>query len=97
AEEIKRAGVGYIATHQLNQMLEIIVQTIEIVGAENFDSVALYDTAQAYSQVVDGIQRSSLSETKRDAVDAYGMYEVSAADRDIFRISDDWIPIMREP
>ena len=97
AEEIKRVGVGYIAMHQLNQMLDIIAQTIEIVGAENFDSAALYDTAQAYSQVVDGIQRSSLSETKRDAVDTYGIYEVSAIDKDIFRIYDDWIPTMREP
>ena len=97
AEEIKRAGSGYIAMHQLNQMLEIIAQTIEMVGAENFDSAALYDTAQSYSQVVDGTQRSSFSETKRYAVDAYGIYEVSTIDRDIFRIHDDWILTVREP
>jgi len=97
ANEIKKAGSGYIAMYQLNQMLEIIAQTIEMVGAENFDSASLYDTAQSYSQVIDGTQRSSFSKTKRDAVDAYGIYEVRAIDRDIFRLHDDWIPTVREP
>jgi len=97
AKEIEREGSGYIAMYQLNQMLEVIANAVEAVGSSNFDSETLYDAAQSYTQVVDGTQRSSFSKTKRDAVDAYGIYEVRATDRDIFRIQDDWVPTVREP
>ncbi len=97
AEDIKQAGSGYIAMHQLNQMLEIIAGAIETTGPENFSSQALYEAAKSYTQVIDGTKRGSFSETKRDVVDAYAIYEVSAADKDIFRMHDDWLPTMREP
>ena len=96
-EDIKQAGSGYMAMHQLNQMLEIIAEAIETTGPENFSSQALYEAAKSYSQIVDGTQHGSFSETKRDVVDAYAIYEVRAANKDIFRMHDDWLPTMREP
>ena len=96
-EDIKQAGSGYIPVHQINQMLEIIAEAIETTGPENFSSQGVYEAAKSYSQVIDGTKRGCFSETKRDVVDAYAIYEVSAANKDIFRMHDDWLPTMREP
>ncbi len=40
---------------------------------------------------------SSFNENKRTAVDHLGMYEVRAAEKDIFRLGSDWIPIAITP
>jgi len=94
-DEIISAGVGYLSMNQVYAMLEIIADASEQVGPQNIDSQAIYEAAQSYSLVIDGVRRMSFGPDKRDAVDAYAMYETRASQRDIFRISDEWYPTVR--
>lgn len=95
AEEVISAGVGYLSLNQLYAMLEIIRNATEQVGPQNVDSQSIYASAQSFSLYTDGIQRLSFSDEKRDAVDAYAMYEARASEKDIFRIHNEWFPTVR--
>jgi hypothetical protein len=97
AETVIRAGVGYMAGNQIYAMFKIIADAAEAVGPENLHSQAIYDAAISFSLSTDGVQRLSFTEDKRDAVDAYGMYEARATEEDIFRAQHDWIPTARNP
>ncbi|NQT74683.1 MAG: ABC transporter substrate-binding protein [Chloroflexi bacterium] len=98
AEEIMRTGVGYMPMGGAYYvMVDIIRQAVESVGAENFNSQALYDAAQSYSLVVDGIQRYSFNETKRYANDSLAIYELRADEKDLFRADPEWIPVLQNP
>ena len=97
AEEIIRSGVGYIATVNLIQMLRMIENAVKTVGAQSFDSQALYDAAQSYTLTIDGWERYSFNETKRWATDLYAPYKVSADDETIIRQHTEWIPVVVEP
>ena len=97
AETIIRSGVGYMATNQIHPMLCIIANAVEAVGPENFNSQALYDAATSYTMSTDSVQRLSFDENKRDAVDAYAMYEARETERDIFRVHEEWYPTIRKP
>ena len=78
-------------------MFEMIADAVEAVGAENFDSQALYDAAKSYSLVIDGIERSGFAETRRYALSNYMIYKASAADEDMIRAAEKWIPHLVEP
>lgn len=98
AENIMRSGVGYIPMGgTFYVIVDIIRQAVESVGAENFNSQALYDAAQSYSLVVDGVQRYSFNETKRYATDSLAIYELRADEKDLFRVDPEWIPIVAKP
>ncbi len=98
AEEIIRSGVGYMPVGgSYYVLIDIIRQAVEAVGAENFNSQALYEAAQSYSLVVDGVQRYSFGETKRYANDKLAIYELRAEGKDLFRVDPDWIPVVYEP
>ncbi len=97
AEEIMQDGNAYIAIDLINQILEIIAAAVETVGPENFDSQALYDAAQSYSQTVDGVVHASFTETKRTSMDYLGVYEARAAQEDLFRVDEEWYPVVRPP
>ena len=98
AEEIMRAGSGYLAVAGLfYPMFEMIADAVEAVGAENFNSQALYDAAISYSLVIDGVERSGFTETRRYALTNYMIYKASAADEDIVRATENWIPHLVEP
>ncbi|NQT73014.1 MAG: ABC transporter substrate-binding protein [Chloroflexi bacterium] len=97
AESIIRSGVGYLAMNQIYPMLSIIADAAEVVGPQNLDSQVLYDAATSFVLTTDGVQRLSFGEEKRDAVDAYTMYEARGTDEDIFRLHDEWYPTVRNP
>ena len=97
ADKIIRAGVGYMVMNQIYAMFDIITDAVEVVGPQNLDSQALYNAATSYVMSTDGVQRLSFGEEKRDAVDAYAMYEARAAEEDIFRVNDEWFPTVRNP
>ncbi|MBM3132975.1 MAG: ABC transporter substrate-binding protein [Chloroflexi bacterium] len=97
AEEIIRLGVGYITTVNLYELLELIAQTVKAVGAENFSSETLYETAQSYTLTIDGAPRYSFSPTKRWATNLYATYEARAAEETIVRLHEDWHPAVTEP
>jgi len=95
AETVIRAGVGYMAGNQIYAMFQILADAAEAVGAQNLDSQAIYDAATSFSLSTDGVCRLSFGEEKRDAVDAYGIYEARAVEEDIFRAQDAWFPTVR--
>ena len=98
AENIMRTGVGYMPTGgTFYVIIDIIRQAVENVGAENFTSQALYDAAQSYSLVVDGVQRYSFTETKRYATDALAIYKLRSNGKDLFRVDPEWIPVVAKP
>ena len=98
ADEIRQAGCGYIAVKQIFLMLQIVKETVEAVGAENFSSQALFDTASSWSYSLYGIDDfNSFSETKRFSQNYYAVYEARAAEKDLFRMHEDWLPQVTEP
>jgi len=97
AESIIQSGTGYTALSSIFVMLEIIKDTVEAVGPENFDSQALYETAQSFSFTMDDVEFYSFSETRRAPQNYFGMYEISAAEKDVFRVVPEWLPAVTEP
>ncbi len=98
AEEIIRTGAGYLSMQQLYLMFELIAETVEAVGADKFNSKAVYDTALSFSLTVDGCPHS-YSETKRVSADALASYELRADNNDIVRWEHglEWHPVYYEP
>ncbi|MFC2027995.1 ABC transporter substrate-binding protein [Chloroflexota bacterium] len=90
-------GPGYQALRGIYVMFEIVKETVETVGAQNFTSEELYEVAQSFSLTVDGIENHSFTKTKRTSVNNIGMYELRGAEKDIVRIDPEWIPILYEP
>ncbi|NQT71643.1 MAG: ABC transporter substrate-binding protein [Chloroflexi bacterium] len=99
ADSVIRDGIGYTALATAYQMLEIIANTIETVGAENFNSQALYETAERYSLSLDGLDDyANFSPTKRTSFNYIAIYEMDAEAEDIFRLEPGvWHRIVTEP
>jgi len=97
AEKIMSQGVGYLVMANFVIILEIIQNAVETVGPENYNSEALYEAAQSYTRSIDGVARISYSKVKRTPVDLYGIYRISAADKDVMRIDPEWYPTLRQP
>ncbi|NQT72805.1 MAG: ABC transporter substrate-binding protein [Chloroflexi bacterium] len=98
AEEIIQSGAGYTAlANCFYPMLEIIADAVEAVGPENFNSQALYDATTSYSLIIDGVEKSSFTDTRRYALTHYSIYEASASDETMVRLDPDWIPVVLEP
>jgi len=96
AEDIIRMGSGYLGGYAVYMVLDIIAKTVETVGPGNFDSQALYKTAESFSLNMDGAEHH-FGEDKRASADYAAMYELRAAEKDIFRVSPDWYPILLQP
>ncbi len=92
---IKKGGSSYHAIDIIYQMLDIIAKAAEIAGPQNFSSAVLYDTTKSFSQESDGITRLSFTETKRASIDQIAVYEASAAHQDLFRVQEEWYPVIR--
>lgn len=97
AESLMAEGPGYQSLRGMYIMLEIVKDTVETVGPQNFNSEALYEIAQSFSLTVDGIENHSYTKTKRTSLNNFGMYELRGPEEDIFRIDPEWIPILYEP
>jgi|GEM_PF-5196552 len=92
-----REGVGYLTMAAFYPMFDIISKTVSSAGPEGFTSQALYETAQDYSLVIDGIELASYSDVKRDGVEAFKMYRASVEEEDLMPVDNQWIPVVREP
>ncbi len=98
AEQTRRNGSGYIAGKQLFLLLEIIKETVEAVGTENFDSQSLFDTATSFSFALDETEDfASFNEDKRYVQNYYAIYEARASEKDIFRADTEWIEQVYSP
>ena len=98
AEQIIREGAAYASVAGVcYPILEMIADAVETVGAENFTSQALYDAAISYSQVFDEVEWAGFTQTRRYAYSNYLIYRASAADEDIIRADENWIPHLVEP
>ncbi|MFO8010525.1 MAG: ABC transporter substrate-binding protein [Dehalococcoidia bacterium] len=95
AEKIMREGASYIAIDTIYQMLDIIRAAVEEVGPQNFDSEALYNAARSFSQTVEGVERARFGDSKRASIDYLAIYEARAAEKDLFRMHEDWYPVIR--
>ncbi len=95
ADDIMRKGASYISIDGIYQMLDIIVDALETVGPEDFNSQALYEAAQSYSQNIDGVTRASFSKTKRSSIDHLAIYEVNGAEKDMFQVHNELYPVVR--
>lgn len=93
-DEIKRSGVGYMVVSHDLIMLEIIQKAAEAVGSQNIDSQALYEAAQSYMLIIDGVERYSFTDTKRFGCDKVGIYEAVGAEETIVRVDPEWIPLI---
>jgi len=96
AEDIIRRGVGYITVQPVYMILEAVRETVEEVGPQNFNSEALYNTLQSFSITVDGCHHS-FSEIKRTSNDYLNIDELRSADKDLFRVDPEWLPLVSEP
>ena len=97
-DAIIREGPGYQAVRGIYIMMEIIKDTVETVGAENFNSQAPYDAAQSFSLTLYGIEGChSFTDTKRTSLNYMSMYEIRGSEEDLFRVDPEWIPVVREP
>ena len=94
-EEVMDRGCGYLAIGNAYQVLDIIRNAVAAVEPENFDSQALYEAAESYSLIIDGIERYSFGEDKRTAVDYVGVYRLSGAEKEMIRVDAEWYPIIR--
>ncbi len=90
AEEIIRNGSGYNTFPNLYMIVDIIRKAAEEVGPENLDSETIYQAAQSYELIIDGVKRYSFTETKRIGADTYAIYEANAAEEDLFRVDPEW-------
>jgi len=97
AEEIMRTSNGYLAADGIYIMLQLIAATVESVGPENFSSENLYNTATSFSLESDGVVLDSFTNTKRLSRNYFGMYELRADEKDMFRIDEAWLPVVEAP
>ncbi len=95
-KEVMTQGVGYLGIANAYVVLETIRHTAETMGPEHFSPEALYEAAQSFSVMVDGVEQYSFSPTKRTAANYELFYEIRADREDMVRISD-WYPMAFEP
>ena len=104
AEEFRANGVGYRGGKQAYMMCEIIKETVERVGAENFSQSALYDTAINWQYDYQGIESfQNFTETKRFSQNYYAVFEVEYPGvetpiwKTIHRAHEGWVPQLTSP
>jgi len=92
-------GTSYIGTlHTCYGILHIIGETVKEVGAQNFSSRALYETAETFSMTFDGGKGWNFRPTRRTPWNYLGIYKASAAEEDLVRVGADyWHPVRTEP
>ncbi|MFC2028211.1 ABC transporter substrate-binding protein [Chloroflexota bacterium] len=104
AEEIRTSGSGYRSTARAYMVCDIIRDTVRRVGAENFCTEALVETAKSWSFTYDGVEDFvNFSETKRFGQDYYAIYRVEVDPTNphswqyITRADPDWLFQVTEP
>lgn len=104
ATGLKNSGGAYRGGFtQWYGTISIIADTIKAVGAENFDSEALYNHCVGYSATLDGNKWSysddpaASAAKQRTSWAGLGIFEMSAESEDLTRISDGWTPVLMTP
>ncbi len=88
------AGTSYLGPFiSFYGMLSLIAAANSEVGAENLSSETLYTVAQKFSTDIGGHQ-FGFSPTSRNAFDSFGLYELRAEDKNLFRVVPEWIPVI---
>jgi len=96
AEEIIWAGQAYVgALSSFYPVFDILRETIESVGLENYTGQAYYDTAIKYEVQLEGFPKWYYTDTERNLMHHVAIYEWSAQEEDLIRISD-WLPLVKE-
>ena len=93
-QEIISSGVGYVSIFFCAQfLLDLLAETVEQVGIENFDGQAFYDTAVGFNWTKDGLpdRGYGFTESIRYARKDITVYEWKAGEEDLVRVSD-WRP-----
>ncbi len=96
-EIILKSGGAYLATTSFFVLFELIADTVDMTGPDNFSSKELYDVAQSFSMTVDENLTHSFTETKRTSADYIGFYQVDADEEDLFKAGEEWYPIVTVP
>jgi hypothetical protein len=81
--------------YSMYAILDIVRLAVEEVGAENFDGQAFYNGAVKYNTTLEGCPEWSFSETKRVLSTYNQVYEWSAQEQDLVKVSD-WLPSVIE-
>ena len=96
--EILTNGAAYRSSLRIHMICDIIRQTVAEVGAENFSTEALAQTAKAWSFSYGDIEDfSNFTETKRFSQNYYGFYEFDVAGSNphsweyVKRIDPNWV------
>jgi hypothetical protein len=85
----------YLQTSDIYIMLEIIKDSVQLEG-DSFSS-SLYEAAQNFSLKLDSVDVYGYNETKRYAVNYFGLYEINSSQEDLIRIDPGWYPVVSEP
>ena len=94
AQDIIHMGLIYIgAFHGYYVFYDMLRQAIEEVGAKNFDSQAFYNTAIKFKKNYEGFLEFEFSETERVPMKYQAVYEWSAEEGDLVRVSD-WLRLI---
>ncbi len=102
--EILTNGAAYRTALRAHMICDIIRETVEQVGAENFSSEALVETAKSWSFTYGDIEDfSNFTETKRFSQNYYAIYEYDVDSSNprtweyVVRADPDWIPQVTAP
>ncbi len=102
--DILTNGTAYRTAFRIYMICDIIRQTVERVGAENFSTEALVETAKSWSFTYENIEEfSNFTETKRFSQNYYAIYEFSVDQSNprsweyVTRVDPDWIPQVTKP
>ena len=94
-EDFKGGGSSYIGPiGQFYGPFMMVKETVERVGAENFTSQALYETATSFSMAYGESEEWNFTDTKRTPWNSLGIYKLSAAEQDLVRADPEWQPIV---
>ena len=97
-EEMMRTSNGYLSVGPVYIIFELIRETVNEVGPENFSSEAMYDAASDFSLEIDGRVTDSFNETKRLSRNWFAIYEYDAEKRDLIRVNPgEWLDVIQEP
>ena len=95
---LMKGGTSYIGSFSMwYACLQVLAETVNEVGPENFTPQDIYDTAMSFSMELDNGQQCTFTESKRTAWNYIGMYAASAAQEDIVRIDTEMHPLIYEP
>ncbi|MBL7119682.1 MAG: ABC transporter substrate-binding protein [Dehalococcoidia bacterium] len=86
-------GAYHGAFFMLLSIFEIVGQAVEEVGIEAFDGQAFYDAAAKFNMQYEGLPEYYFTDTERCLLHECAIYEWSAADEELVRLTD-WLPLV---